>query len=136
MDSFNLFFQSMIEQDKCPVVICDTSHKIIYMNPAAAENYKNRGGAALVGSSILNCHNEKSAEMIQKVADWFLQDKNNNLVHTFYNQKQNKDIYMVALRDRSGSLIGYYEKHESRVKDTSPFYDLTGAPSSQKPAPR
>ena len=26
-----------------------------------------------------------------------------------------KDVYMVALRDGSGRLIGYYEKHEDRT---------------------
>ena len=124
MSDLNIFFQSIIEQDKSSVVICDTEHKIIYMNPAAIENYKNRGGDALVGSSIFDCHNEKSIEMIKKVVAWFGQDKNNNLVHTFYNHKQNKDIYMVALRDSSENLIGYYEKHEFRTKDASPFYDL------------
>ena len=124
MQDLNIFFQSIINQDKSSVVICDTEHQIIYMNPAAIENYKNSGGNALVGKSIFDCHNEKSIEMIKKVVDWFAQDKGNNLVHTFYNQKQNKDIYMVALRDNSENLIGYYEKHEFRTKDDSPFYEL------------
>ena len=124
MNDLNIFFQSIIAQDKCSVVICDTEHKIIYMNPAAIENYKKQGGDALVGKSIFDCHNKKSVEMIEKVVAWFGQDKSNNLVHTFYNQKQNKDIYMVALRDSNENLIGYYEKHEFRTKDTSPFYEL------------
>lgn len=37
----------------------------------------------------------------------------NRIVYTFHNEKQNKDVYMVALRDES-KLIGYYEKHEYR----------------------
>ena len=28
--------------------------------------------------------------------------------------KENKDVYMVALRDDTGALICYYEKHEYR----------------------
>lgn len=28
--------------------------------------------------------------------------------------KENKDVYMVALHDDTGVLIGYYEKHEYR----------------------
>lgn len=59
------FFKSIVEEDKCAVVICDTNHKIIYMNPAACERYSKRGGAA---------------------------------------------------------LIGYYEKHEYRNRETEPFY--------------
>ena len=33
---------------------------------------------------------------------------------------------MIALRDRDGSLLGYYEKHEYRIKDESPFYGELG----------
>ena len=36
---------------------------------------------------------------------------------------QNKDIYMVALRE-NGQLIGYYEKHEYRNAETMNTYDL------------
>jgi hypothetical protein len=31
---------------------------------------------------------------------------------------------MVALRDDAGELIGYYEKHEYRNKETSELYDM------------
>ena len=37
--------------------------------------------------------------------------------------KQNKDVYMVALRDES-KLIGYNEKHEYRNSETMKPYDL------------
>lgn len=45
------------------------------------------------------------------------------MVYTFYNEKQNKDVYMVALREK-GKLIGYYEKHEYRDRETMKMYDL------------
>lgn len=32
-------------------------------------------------------------------------------------------VYMVALRDDSGTLIGYYEKHEYRDRETMERYD-------------
>lgn len=51
------YFKSVIDQDRCAVVICNLVHEIIYMNPAAAVRYENRGGAALVGQSLLGCHN-------------------------------------------------------------------------------
>ncbi len=47
------FFKSVIDMDTSAVVICDLSHKIVYMNPAAAERYSKRGGTKLVGSSCL-----------------------------------------------------------------------------------
>ena len=71
MDNGNLtqYFKSIVDQDRCAVVICNTAHEIIYMNPAAAERYAKRGGAALVGQSLLNCHNAQSVEQIGKALD-------------------------------------------------------------------
>lgn len=116
------YFKSLIEQDKAPVVICDTAHKIIYMNPAACRQYSKYGGEALLGRDLLACHNPKSREMINRVLDWFRSDASHNCVHTTYDEKQNKDIYMIALRGEQGALIGYYEKHEYRDRDMTPLY--------------
>ncbi len=33
-------------------------------------------------------------------------------MYTYYNEKENKDVYMVALTDADKNLIGYYEKHD------------------------
>ena len=118
------FFKSIIDEDKSAVVICDTEHNIIYMNDAACQNYSKSGGKALLYKNLLDCHNEKSREMIKRVVDWFKADGSHNRVHTFYNEKQNKDVYMIALRDDSNALIGYYEKHEYRTCDNTPFYKL------------
>ena len=120
----NLFFKSIIDQDLCPIVVCDTKHTIIYMNPAAVSNYEKRGGFSLVGKSLLACHNPNSAFKISEVLHWFNDSKGNNMIHTFYDEKDNKDGYMVALRDNEGALIGYYEKHEYRNKDNQPFYSF------------
>lgn len=116
------FFKSVIDQDLCAVVICNPEHEIIYMNPAAVARYAKRGGAELIGKSLLNCHNEKSVEKIHKVLDWFRESKEHNRIYTFHNEKENKDVYMVALRDEDGTLIGYYEKHEYRNVETSEMY--------------
>jgi len=117
-------FKSIVDQDRMPVVICDSMHIIVYMNPAAAEHYNNRGGDKLIGLHIFDCHSGRSNDLIRKVFDWFSQSPDNNIVHTFFNEKENKDVYMVALRDDQGRLIGYYEKHESRTRDASPFYGM------------
>lgn len=118
------FFKAVLDEDKSPVVICDLSHKIIYMNPAACERYSSRGGAGLLGSSLLDCHNSKSNEMIYKILEWFKESKLHNRIYTSYNEKENKDVYMVALRDEQGELIGYYEKHEYRNRESKPFYEF------------
>lgn len=113
------YFKSVIDQDTSEIVLCDLEHKILYMNPAASRQY-----GALLGKDLMACHNERSAQMIRKVVSWFEKDTKNNLVHTFYNEKKNKDVYMVALRDETGKLIGYYEKHEFRNRDMTPLYGL------------
>jgi len=117
--------KSVLEMDRASVVICDLAHTIVYMNPAAARRYGKRGGYELVGSSLLNCHNPNSNEIIKKVVAWFGESSANNMIHTFFNQKENKDVYMVALRDEDGTLIGYYEKHEYRDKETAELYDFS-----------
>ena len=116
------YFKSIIDVDRCAVVICNLEHEIIYMNPAACARYAKRGGEGLVGKSLLDCHNAASQEMIQKVVEWFRESGDHNIIYTFRNEKENKDVYMVALRDGSGALIGYYEKHEYRNLETEPVY--------------
>ena len=121
--SYVSFYKSIVDQDKSSVVICNLKHEIIYMNPAAVISYAKRGGDKLIGKSLLDCHNPESRDKIQQVVDWFAADENHNFVYTFHNEKQNKDVYMVALRDE-GKLIGYYEKHEYRHVETMKQYDL------------
>ena len=104
------YFKSIIDQDRAAVVICSLDHKIIYMNPAAAANYHKYGGAELLG---------------KEVVAWFAKSEENNLIYTSHNEKQNKDVYMVALRDADKKLIGYYEKHEYRNKENMEKYHMT-----------
>ena len=118
------FFKSIIEQDRAQVVICDLNNTIIYMNPAAAKAEEKHGGYALLGRNLLDCHSPKSREAILRVVEWFRADKAHNIVHTFHNDSVNKDVYMVALRDGDGELIGYYEKHEFRNPETMPRYAM------------
>ena len=90
---------SIVDQDRASVVICNLKHEIIYMNPAAVTSCAKRGGDKLIGRSLLDCHNPESRDKIQRVVDWFAADKSHNFVYTFHNEKLNKDVYMVALRD-------------------------------------
>ena len=114
------FFKSVLDEDKAPVVICDLDHKIIYMNPVSIERYHKN----LVGKSILDCHPAKANEMIERVVEWFKASEKNNRIYTYRNDEENKDVYMIALRDEEKKLIGYYEKHEYRGKETAKLYDF------------
>ncbi|MBR4086349.1 MAG: PAS domain-containing protein [Clostridia bacterium] len=116
----SMFFKSMIDQDPAPVVICDLEHRVVYMNPASIARYH----TDLTGKSLKDCHNAESNEKIEKVVSWFAESKEHNIVYTSRNEKENKDVYMVALRDEQGNLIGYYEKHLYRAAETAPLYRM------------
>jgi len=114
------YLKSVIDSDRAPVVICDLDSVVVYMNPAAIERYR----TDLTGKSLFACHNADSNEKIRRVLAWFAEDRSHNTVYTFYNEKENKDVYMVALRDGDGNLIGYYEKHEYRNRETAKRYEF------------
>ncbi len=120
----NEVYKSVLEADTSAIVICDLDHKIIYMNPVAVKRYEKWGGTNLLGKSLLNCHNEESRKTINKVLDYFKTSIDHNIVYTFYNEKENKDVYMVALRNDAGELIAYYEKHAYRNRETMKMYDM------------
>lgn len=118
------YFKSVIDSDTQPIVICDLDHVVVYMNPSAITRYNKRGGSALIGKSLLDCHNEDSNKKIINCIEWFKQDTENNKVYTFSNKSENNDydVYMIALRNDLGELIGYYEKHEDRKHESMPLY--------------
>ncbi len=113
-------FKSILEQDKAPVVVCDMQSTVLYMNPAAIARYH----VDLTGRSVKSCHPAAANEKIDRVLAWFGESTENNIVYTFRNDQENKDVYMVALRDAEGKLIGYYEKHEYRNRETMRLYDM------------
>ena len=110
----NKLLKSVLDQDFAPVVVCDIDDIIVYMNQSAIKRYHKD----LTGKSIKDCHPPKANEMIDKVVAWFKESKDNNIIYTHRNDDENKDVYMVALRDDDETLIGYYEKHEYRNKET------------------
>lgn len=111
-------FKSILKQDTAPVVVCDMDDIIVYMNPCAIKSYHKD----LTGGNIKDCHPPKANEMIEKVLGWFKESNDNNIIYTYRNDEENKDVYMVALRDDEDNLIGYYEKHEYRNKETVGLY--------------
>ena len=108
------FFKSLADSDIAPIVICNFENTIIYMNPTAISRYEKWGGEKLVGKSIFCCHNNDSNKKIVNIVKWFAESKDNNRMFTYHNPDENKDVYMIALRNETGKLIGYYEKHEYR----------------------
>ncbi|MCD8108279.1 MAG: PAS domain-containing protein [Oscillospiraceae bacterium] len=113
------YFKAVVDADDAPIVICDVNHIIIYMNPTAVKRYEKRGGANLIGNSIFDCHNEHSKAIILSVFNRFLADPTLSKVYTYTKNwnGEDSDVYIVALRNAQGNLLGYYEKHESRIHE-------------------
>lgn len=114
------FFKSVIDQDQAPIVLCDLEHRVVYMNPASIARYHRD----LTGQSLKACHPAEANAKIDRVVAWFAASEENNVVYTFRNEQENKDVYMVALRDDRGTLIGYYEKHDYRNIETMELYQM------------
>lgn len=112
----NEFFKGIIDGNDKQIVICNLNHEIIYMNPAAVKQYEKRGGAALIGRSLLDCHNPRSKELIIKNVQAMKEDKSVNKIYEFHKTRDgaNDDVYCVAIRDENGELIGYYEQFEDK----------------------
>lgn len=116
----NKLLISLVQQDNAPMVICDTKSVVRYMNPAAVKRYR----MDLTGRDVRECHPPEANEKIERVLRWFEESKDNNRVYTYRSERENKDVYMIALRDEKGELIGYYEKHEYRSRETAGLYDM------------
>lgn len=98
----SLILQSL----KNPIAFTDTNHIIRYMNKAAMDHYDE--GADLLGRSLLDCHNEASQAMIHKI----VAEMKNGLEERLITDNEKYRIYMRAVRDENGQLIGYYERYE------------------------
>ncbi len=116
MNDLNIYFKGIIDADEKPIVVCNTEHIIIYMNPAAVQRYEKRGGMALIGKSLLECHSNRSREIIKRNLELMENDRTVNKIFETHSSKPNTndDIYFVGIRDERGELIGYYEKFEDK----------------------
>jgi DUF438 domain-containing protein len=94
---------------KDEVVFVDTNHIIQYVNAPAVKKYAKWGN--ILGKSIFACHNPDSGKMIRAIYER-LQNGENDIL--FVDSEKHR-VYMRAVHDRSGVLIGYYERFELPV---------------------
>ncbi len=103
--------ESILDSLKNPLLFADTDHVTRYMNKAAAKHYTD--GYELLGRSLFDCHNETSREiMVECLAAFQAGTEEERRITD--NEKHR--IYMRAVRDAAGSVIGYYERYEPPVK--------------------
>jgi len=104
-DILAAILNSLIE----PVVFVDTSHVIRYLNKAALQRYDKRGGADLIGKSIFDYHNDRSKQIILDNFQSFVASEDESYLIT---NKRNEKVFMRAVRNSEGRVIGYYERFE------------------------
>ena len=97
---------AILDSMKDPVLFADTDHMIRYMNKTAATYYKE--GTALLGTSLMDCHNAES----QKIMIEVLAALENGEDERMITDTEKHRIYMRAVRDGNGRVIGYYERYE------------------------
>lgn len=89
------------------IVFVDRRHIVRYMNKTAKQRY---GDRVQIGRSIFNCHNENSKYKIEE----FLKraDAGEEEMFELYNTKTKEREFFVPVRDKNGTVIGYFERHE------------------------
>ncbi len=98
--------ENFLNSLKDPFVFVDTDHVIRYMNKAAINTFKK--GASHLGESIFACHNDHSCQIIREIFVKMQEGLEEQLI----TDNERFRIFMRAVRDSSGKLLGYYERYE------------------------
>lgn len=101
-----LFLKNLLNSFKNPVLFADTGHIVRYANRAAQGFYPD--GDKLIGRSLFDCHNQQSQEQMKEI----LQRMEDGLDEQLITDNEKRRIYMRAVRDDKGTLVGYYERFE------------------------
>jgi PAS domain-containing protein len=100
------FLAAILDSLKDPILVADTEHVTRYMNKAAVAYYEE--GESLIGRSLLDCHNQQSQQMMNEV----LAEMHAGLDERLITDNAKHRIYMRAVRDGAGQVLGYYERYE------------------------
>ena len=107
MDNSDIYL-AILDSLTTPVVFVDSRHYIRYLNHSGKKQYSQYGN--IVGNSIFDCHNPSSAQKIKDIYKQLLSGAD----EVIYSEKESTRIYMRAVRDCNGNLLGYYERYEER----------------------
>ena len=116
------FFKGIVDSEEGPIVLCNLDYRIIYENPSAKRYYE---PATPLTGKLLSTHMDE--EMMSKVVmsvEWFKEDITNNKVFAFHDKRNNMDMYILAIRNTDGNLIGFYGRREDRNPDQGKEFDL------------
>ena len=102
---------SILDSLKSPVLFTDLDHIVRYMNAAAIAHYE--GGEELIGTSLLDCHNENSNKIIVEILESM---QTGEEIERLISEEDEHLIFMRAVRDSEGKVVGYYERYEPVAK--------------------
>lgn len=105
-----IFYISLLNSIKDPILVADLNHIVQYMNKAGIEYYEE--GEDLLKSNLLKCHNEESQKMMIEI----LAEMQNGLEEKLITDNEKYRIFMRAVRDEKGNLLGYFERYEPPQK--------------------
>jgi len=86
------------------VTVTDRDLKIVYMNGQSLEVFKADGGASLIGTDLMACHNDNSKAIIRK-----LMAEGGSNAYTIEKAGRKKFIYQCAWKDAAGEVGGLVE---------------------------
>ena len=117
------YVERLIDTKPTPVVICDLEYRIVFMNTCAKQRYKKSNGEDIVGKKLHSFVDIETLSKIDMVVEWFKESKENNKVF-FQHTESNTDVYIIAIRDLDGELIGFTDIFEERDPDSGETFDL------------
>jgi PAS domain-containing protein len=97
---------AILDSLKDPILVADTDHIVRYMNRAAIAYYEE--GESLLGTNLLDCHNERSQAMMIEI----LAAMHAGLEEQLITDNEEERIFMRVVRDPAGQVLGYYERYE------------------------
>jgi len=104
------FYKSLLNSINDPILVANTNHIVQYMNKAAIAHYSE--GEKLLKTNLLECHNEESQKMMIEI----LIEMQNGLEEKLITDNEKYRIFMRAVRDTDGNLVGYFERYEPPTK--------------------
>ena len=101
---------ALLDSIQEPIVFVDNDHVIQYLNPAAMRKHEAAGYGGLLCKSVMDCHSPESQEKIRRIYAQ-LKDGSNEVLEKV--NKRGQKVFVRAVRDEDGKLLGYYERYES-----------------------
>jgi len=85
------------------ITVADKDYMIAYMNPKAMATFQSYGGSALLNKNLMECHNERSKELMKKIME-------TGHPHTYTIEKGGKKkIIHQARWEKDGQIGGLVE---------------------------